>query len=473
MPIAGFDIHITGFLTELTLTSNIFGQATTDLYAGEYDVYMYKQDFAPQEFTVILDQDTTLNIPVMDLIWTPHSLAVETEGLYPGQALFSWTPKPSGEPWQESFEGDYPPPGWDTIVNNNGQVQEPGVDWKFTWQKYGPVFFSDATATPVDGSFQAFIMWDVLPQDEWLITHEFVAPAGDLVFWYFGTNGSSFGDNYVKVSTDDGQTWTPLWNASDLTYGKNHYDYPVVIDLQPFAEQNIKLAWQAVAEYGLPAAWIIDNITVGNAPINIEDLIYTSKANKPESIPVKGCFSAYRDNKSLPDTRFEDMNYRFRESRSNTGFSIYLDDLENPVAQGVQDPQHMFVGLPAGDYLAGVQAVYTTGLSEIVTIPFNNPVSGVLYGVNFSVENEGGLPVDDAQINVLYAGETLHTLQTSNGMASVELYPGTYDFTVFKSGFKTFSDQFTVTNNIVNVEVHLEIGYQLEFLVKNIDDQPV
>lgn len=472
-PIDGFDIHITGFLTDLDLSTNILGQATTELYAGEYDVHMYKQDFEVQEFTLVLDQDTTLNIPVMDLIWTPHSLNVQTEGLYPGQALFSWTPKPSGEVWQESFEGDFPPPGWDTIVTNHGQVQEPGVDWKFTWQKYGQVNFSDITVFPQDGSFQAFIMWDVEPQDEWLITHEFEAPAGDLVFWYFGVNGSPHGDSYVKVSTDDGQTWIPLWNASDLPSGTNHYDFPVVIDLQPYAEQDIKLAWQAVYEYGLPGAWLIDNITIGNEPIEIEDLISTSKTNSPESIPVKGCLSAYRDNKLLPDVRFEDMNYRSQESRHNKGFSIYLDDLENPVAQGVQDPQYLFIGLQAGDYLAGVQAVYSTGQSEIVTIPFNNPVSGVLYDVNFSVEDEGGLPVDDAQINVLYAGETLHTLQTNEGMANVELYPGTYDFTVYKNGFITFSGQISVTNSNVNIEVQLEVGFQLEFLVKNTADQPI
>jgi uncharacterized protein (TIGR02145 family) len=473
-PVEGADIYITGFQTDLVLKTNIQGQANLSLYEGDYGVYIYKKDFHTHQFVLEVASDTTLNIPMNDMIWTPHSLNVETAGLYPGQAHFTWMPKPLGEPWTQGFEGDYPPNGWDTIVTNNGQVEDPIVDWKFTWQKYGTVYFMDATAHPKEGNYHAFVHWSSFPQDEWLISHEFEAPAGDLEFWYFGRNGAPYSDYFVKVSTDGGDTWFTAWNASTLPPGRNDYDYPVYVDLQPWAGQNIRVAWNAYGpDYGLYGAWIIDKISVGDMRINPEDLLYVSKIDKPSAVNHTGTIPSTRDDVVVPRVTWEDMGYRSPETRVNKGFSIYLDDLQTPVAQGIKDPEFMFIGLAAGNYLAGVQAVYSTGQSEIVTIPFNNPVSGVEYNVDFSVQDESGVPVNDATIEVLYAGQLLHTLTTLNGAASVQLFSGDYDFVVAKENFKTYYGEFSVTNAAVNVSVLLEEGYQTTFLVKNTEDQPI
>lgn len=474
-PVEGANIDITGFQTNLSLTTNIFGQCQHDLYEYEYHVYIYKQDYQVHDFIFHPTSDTIVNILMNDMIWTPTGLNVQTTGLLPGQAHFTWIPKPLGEPWNESFEGNYPPTGWDTIVTNHGQVEEPGIDWKFTWQKYGIVNFSNVAAIPKDGSYQAFVHWSYDPQDEWLITHEFEAPAGELEFWYFGTNGLPDGYGYynVNVSNDNGETWTNIWRSNDLPYGTNHYNFPAIIDLQPWAGQNIRLAWQAVGEYGLSAAWLIDKITVGDLRINVEDLIYKSNSVEPENNRPIGTIRSTRDEKFVPQVKFEDMGYDHSKTRVNKGFSIYLDDLQNPVAQGVQEPEFMFIGLAAGNYVAGVQAVTTTGQSEIVTIPFTNPVSGVLQNVIFSVRDNLGIAVTGAEINIYYADELLQTLQTTDGSASTQLYAGEYDFTIFKDGFKTHYGSLTVTNTSVNINIFLEPGFQVMFSVTDLDGQPI
>lgn len=472
-PVADAEVSITGYQIDLSLATNIFGQVQQTLYEYEHHVYIYKKDYEVHDFVFTPTSDTVLNIPMNDLIWTPYNLSVETDGLLPGQAFFDWIPKLQGEPWDESFENEYPPVGWDTIVTNHGQVQEPGYDWKFTWQKYGPVYFSDMTAFPVDGDYQAFVHWSTDPQDEWLITHEFEAPAGDLEFWYHGKNGSSFSDYFVKISTDGGETWNEIWNASDLPNGRNNYDYPAIIDLQPWAGQNIRIAWNAYGTYGLEGAWCIDKISVGEMRINVEDLMYLSKTNHHDGEIPRGTIPSLRDGAELPRVTFEDMNYNLDGFRSNEGFSVYLDDMDNPVATGVEESEFMFIGLEAGDYVAGVQAVYSTGQSEIVTIPFNNPVMAENYTVSFQVENANGQLLTGVQIKVLYAGEILKSLQTFNGIVNTTLPPGNYDFTAFKDGYKTFYGMFSVTNAQANVDIILETGYQLEFIVKNENDQPI
>ena len=474
-PVADARINITGFQTNLSLKTGMNGQVKQDLYEIEYHVYIYKQDYAVHDFIFYPTSDTIVDIPMNDLIWTPYGLDVQTAGLYPGQARFTWNEKPAGEPWTQGFEQNYPPTGWDTIVTNHGQVDEPGIDWKFTWQKYGVVNFSNISVAPLEGNYQAFIMWGTDLQDEWLISQEFESPAGELEFWYFGTNGLPPGNGYyrVNVSTDDGATWMTIWQANDLPYGKNHYDYPAVVDLQPFAGQNIRLAWQAVAEYGLGAAWLIDKITVGDIRIDEAELFHISKAAKTTEPQADAVIASARYQETPPDVTFEDMNYNLSATRTNQGFSVYLDDMVNPVAQGVQEPEFLFIGLDAGNYVAGVQAVTTTGQSEIVTIPFNNPTSGIGYIVRFMVRNVSGVSLSGAQIKISYAGNVVKTLQTFNGIATATLYPGDYDFTVSKEGYKTFYDQFSLTNAAKYINAVLEVGYPVQFVVKNENNQPI
>eukprot|EP00831_Metopus_contortus_P001697 TRINITY_DN10613_c0_g2_i1.p2 TRINITY_DN10613_c0_g2~~TRINITY_DN10613_c0_g2_i1.p2 ORF type:complete len:180 (+),score=29.36 TRINITY_DN10613_c0_g2_i1:313-852(+) len=161
--------------------------------------------------------------------------------------------------------------------------------------------------------YQAGVMWDYGAQDEWLITGEMACPAGNLVFDFYGQYGSEYGDNYYVKITTDGSTWTPLWNASDLPAGENHYDAPIVIDLSAYAGQNVQIAWQFVDGdgQGLWYATYIDNITFGGERISSTDLVAVSRANKTvNNIAVKNTPCLLYTSDAADDTPCVDLGGR-------------------------------------------------------------------------------------------------------------------------------------------------------------------
>ncbi|MCK9291164.1 MAG: choice-of-anchor J domain-containing protein [Bacteroidales bacterium] len=382
LPLQDARIVVEGEYISTTLYTSPTGMATASLLEGDYLATIFLFGYLEKEVPFSLISNLDLSIQLQDLMFVPSNLVVDTTGLQAGQALFSWDAKPKGEPWTQGFEAEFLPQGWDQIITNTGGLI-PGVDsadWKFTWQQYGTIYFSDQTVVPKEGSKQAFVHWSTDPQDEWLISHEFKAPADKLVFWYFGNNGESLQHFYLKVSTDNGQSWTALWDASELPSGKNKYDYPAIVDLSYYADQQIRLAWNAVGNYGLISAFMLDDISVGDLRINTDDLIAVSKSGntfmqstskewvsgQPQSI------ASMREPYELPQVSLDDMRYTHdqKANRTMTGFDIYLDDMGTPIASGIQIDEYLYTGLAAGDYLAGVRAHYTTGATEIITKEF-------------------------------------------------------------------------------------------------------
>lgn len=84
-----------------------------------------------------------------------------------------------------------------------------------------------------------------------------------------------------------------------------------------------------------------------------------------------------------------------------TGFNIYLNDMENPVETDYQSTNYMFTNLPGGSHTAGVQSVYTTGASEIMTIDFE--VEGPEYARVQVIHNSADAAV--ASVDVYENGE--------------------------------------------------------------------
>ena len=94
-------------------------------------------------------------------------------------------------------------------------------------------------------------------------------PAAHLSVDAYIYRGSVYEDHYyIKVSTDNGNNWTVLFDATTQTGGWNYYAFPLVIDLEMYGGQQIKLAFQAddpASNDGLWYAWFIDNLYIGNA----------------------------------------------------------------------------------------------------------------------------------------------------------------------------------------------------------------
>lgn len=262
-----------------------------------------------------LTEDMQIEVELLEVVLEPYGLMYEFLN-NETDVLFSWN---NAMGFVESFEESFPPEGW-TVTNTN-TVQN--------WQKVGTLEFQSGSVVPVDGSFQAHIMWDYGHQDEWLKTEEFTVPVnGELVFWsYSGAKNSPNGDHYyVKISTDGGATWDILWDAVTHSYNATSTYEEHTVDLSAYSAQNAILAWQAIDGdgQGLWFAWMIDFIEVKHGG-----------------------------------------------SKALESFNVYLDgELQNE--EPVTDTEYTFLALEPGNYEAGVSAVYSyDNMSEIVTINFS------------------------------------------------------------------------------------------------------
>ena len=155
-----------------------------------------------------------------------------------------------GDEFSFGFEEELEPNGW-SIQSHDAT----------TWVREQTTQFG---AVPHEGQWQMWLHWSYYDQDEWLKTPEFTVPTGgNLNFWHYIHEGSTNGDHYyVKISTDGGNTWTALWDASALPSADNYYNHAIDIDLSEYAGQRAMLAWHGYAIGGLWYAWCVDDITV-------------------------------------------------------------------------------------------------------------------------------------------------------------------------------------------------------------------
>jgi hypothetical protein len=257
-PSMGYGVFLDGTLvantpeTTYTYTNLNYGQeylaGVAGLYSSGYselDTYLFRSLYLipPQNLQGESPQGTSY----VHLTWEQP-----TGGGGAGGSLF------------EDFELGVLSEGWEIIQTNTNTSATPCY---WTVNDY-----SSADFAPF-GVYHAGLWWDYSHQDEWLITPEVSCGAGtQLTFETTTYEGSVNGDHYyVKISTDGGTTWTPVWDASALTgNGWNYYDYPYTIDLSAFAGESIKVAFNAVDGdgAGLWYIWFVDNINIGNATDN-------------------------------------------------------------------------------------------------------------------------------------------------------------------------------------------------------------
>jgi len=224
----------------VTATTNASGAYSMVVPAGSHTVSVTAAGFAPAQQTgvvVVTGQTTTVN----------------------------FTLSPTGLVLTEGFEGTtFPPTGWTQTITDTGAANTYGVTP--TWCRVGNVALTPAI-TPPEGQYQAGLWWSYNHQDEWLMTPQFQCPnAATLQFKSYVFFGSTYNDHYyVKVSTNNGQSWTELWDATTQTGGQQAYGPYLSISLAAYAGQNIKLAWHALnppTNDGLWYVWFIDDVKV-------------------------------------------------------------------------------------------------------------------------------------------------------------------------------------------------------------------
>ncbi len=251
----------------------------------------------------------------------------------------------------EDFEAGVLSEGWE-IIQTNGNSQATPCYWTVN-------DYSSADFQPF-GVYHAGLWWDYSHQDEWLITPEVSCGASTVLTfettcWEGSTNGDHY---YVKISTDGGDTWTPVWDASTLTgNGWNYYDYNYTIDLSEFAGQSIKVAFNAVDGdgAGLWYIWFVDNISIGNATDNVTfhgtDLTHISKG---DNTTRNGSAQIARDGSTRRSSNFVKAN---RAPAGLIGYNVYRHgEMIGYVAHPTTE--YFDLDLDPGTYTYHITAVY-------------------------------------------------------------------------------------------------------------------
>jgi hypothetical protein len=468
--LAGAAIAVTGYET-YNITANALGQFTIPgVYTNQTYQYIASaagyQDL-PGTLTV---GDTNYNmgtIILTEMAYFPLSVAAEIAA--GDQAVdISWlAPDPGYTDIFQSFEnGPLTSFGWTQIITDGNPANEYGV--YPTWCRVGTVTAGTTTITPTDGLWQCGFWWDDVHQDEWLISPRFLCRQNALLTFDTYTSYYAWEDHYyVKVSCDDGSTWTVLWDASALYGDGNYYQFPVQISLAAYAGQQVRLAWHGdddYLNYIMFHAWFIDNIVISNAEttIRIPEASLTTRsegreADKPETVVSSLPFSRSGDSKPLsqqnpPDSGLNHTEIR-DQSRALAGYRVWRltqgqeqDEtawtLLTPgliTALALTDDDWPYI--PEGIYKWAVKAIYTNDVSS--QSAFSNALfkpAGVTGTLEGAVRDVNNLPVADAVI----AAGAFTTTAGITGSYSMPVNVGTYCVTCSAPGFQTMTNENVV-----------------------------
>jgi len=325
----------------------------------------------------------------------------------------------------EDPDGDgylVPATGWDVDGEcNSNQSGWPNLT--HYWSQYDNSDYPLAKS----GNYCAGLWWSDgnggdTYQNEWLITPAIDCSNYEDVYlsfygiWYWDTStkgkvsegkNSIFGNlrnkggnhNYVKISTDNGNTWTTLADllndpeyeqgiGGPAGYGWCWNEYKVILNLSSYAdgESCVKIAWQAVNDSGgtLPAIFMIDDVAIAGifSPSGQPQLSYS---------PTSHDFGNVQEGK-IYQTTFEIWN-------SGTGTLTWsLTDsyswLTYSPTSGSSTGEHDTVtvtidttGLSPGSY-SGSISISSNGGDGTFTVTFTIPSS--IWSASTTAEETGG-----------------------------------------------------------------------------------
>ncbi|NLF41567.1 MAG: T9SS type A sorting domain-containing protein, partial [Bacteroidales bacterium] len=301
-----------------------------EVWKGTYDLAVNLTGFeAYTEEDILVEDVVELDVELIEIIVTPYNLEVVTDQ---SNALFSWNN--AGNAFFEDFEAftdftqDLTP--WTTYTSNTSATYGfNGITFPGSADPFAYIIFNPTATTPiVDGMtaysgerFAASFANTTPPNDSWLISPQVGVDNGAVLSFMVKTFVPDYGlERYnVYVSTTDTQI-SSFVKISEGTYLEAPAEdwAEVSFDLSDYAGQNIYIAIQCVSNDAF--VFMVDDIYVG--------------------VP---------------------------QAKSLTHYKVYLDETE---VATTSDLNYTFTGLSNGNHTAGVQAVYSSGSSEIVSTGF-------------------------------------------------------------------------------------------------------
>ena len=458
-------------------TTNAQGQYSFGVYQGTYNVTCSKVGYqaASQAGVVIVGlQTTTQNFVLTEITLPPGGVQAELAG---NNVNVTWMEPGMGGDLTEGFEGaTFPPTDWTQVITD---TSAPGTTGVYpTWCRIGEVALTPPVAAH-GGEWQSGLWWNYNHQDEWLKTPQFICPPGaSLNFWSYVFLGSTNADHYyVKVSPDNGATWTQLWDASALTGGWNYYATPIQIDLASYAGQEIMLAWHAIdgpTMDGLWYVWFIDDVSVGTPtntltfPLSAMTRVSAAGNDKPMPASVTPRLPISRDmmhNSGLTSANRVENETVVRVDRTLQGYRVWrlqqgqegneagwTSLTANPIsATAYQDTG--WGALPDGTYKWAVKAIYTGGAASQAA--FSNAIPkitqiGTVAGI---VRNMQNAPVSGATVTCWTATATTN----ASGAYSMQVIAGTHSVTATHANYASV----TQTGVVVVTGQTTTVNFQL------------
>jgi len=473
--LAGAIINLTG-MENYTATTNAQGQfSITGVYANQtyqYGITRFGYQYRAGSIVVGATNYSMGFVTINEIAYSPMSVNAAQNTNHTAVDVTWQPPDPNAVDITQGFENaTFPPTEWTRVVTNNG---DPGPNGVYpTWCRFGSVLDVTVTVNPPEGNWQCGFWWAYSHQDEWLITPQFSCPQGaSLSFETYAFFGSLNGDHYyVKITTNNGESWDVLWDASALTGGVFNYVEPIDIDLAAYAGQQVKIAWHAddpnTTNDGMWYNWFIDDIVIGNSTTTLrfaETSLTTrtagSRSIKPEPIHSNQPMSRAKANQQFTLSSDRSIGSQgfisHRDDRPLVGYKVWR------LVQGQEQNESTWIqltpssisatnfsdqtwpALQVGTYKWAIKGVYTNDVLSLAA--FSNgvvkpaSVTGTLAG---NVRNLQNLPIMGA---IITAGPFTVTTSADGGY-TMPVAVGTYAVTCAATGYQT-----QVTENVVITE---------------------
>jgi len=425
-PIEGAAISIEGYETIYT---NEEGLAGLEMDAGNFLANINKEGYVSQEVSFTLDDNVTIEVLLKDIIVEPFGLDIVTEGMQESEALFSW---------QIEF---------DEFRYDDGVVD-------------GQLGFQDGDLNSVMGAVHHKNA--MLHEMTWFLTDN-AGPYPEVKLWVLGLDGQGYPDRDNVIYTaenvpNEHMQWntymfdTPLEAPEGFFIGVSAPGF-----LALATDDGVGEPWEFIPETQF-ANLNIMNPEFDFYPIEEWDFhnnflirAYGEEAGPASQLSSKPSGPAGFSPTFIPlEKPFKtDPPDLLKNEKAFSGFNVFLNDMDEPIAANITEVEYLFTGLSEGEHTAGVQSVYTTGTSGIATIEFTYTPEEPLFSVTFNVFDEQGDEIPDAVI-------TLD--ETSNDPGDylfADLPPGNYPFIVYRDGFHEYSDQLSIVDEDLFIDVTL------------------
>ncbi|TVR40567.1 MAG: hypothetical protein EA394_07840, partial [Bacteroidia bacterium] len=409
--VEGASVMLTGYDQYSTETNESGSFSFPSVYQGIYEILITADGYDLfVDDGIVIESDIDLEITLTQTIANPFALTIELDDQNPGNALFGWNS---------------------------------GIDTEFRYDSGTPSTSLGAIETTYNSVLGAVHRNNAILHDiSWWIPFDNSFPMPEqLKVWVFGLDENGEPDPQdILYSQPDVPITFNEWNTYTFS---QPVDAPTGFLIGIGAEDYTILAMDAGDDPDWP---FVPNTQYANFNVTNQGFVPLEDFGFLWSFFIRA-----------NGIDFGSLDYDLPANPATTadGFNIYLNDFEEAIAF-TEELEYLFTGLDEGQYTAGVQAVYATGLSEITTIDFEMiyPVDVTInLTTNSGVSPEGATATLTGNDNeqLIYTGEA-----DSNGTIALSFVrKGTYSLEISLDNHQTYLDDNLLIDDDLVLDVEL------------------